>query len=167
MFSVNEILDLAIQIEKNGESVYRRAMEEINESELTTLLEWMADEEIKHADWFASLKDSIESTGVNLFVEEMSRELFNDLLGEKSFSHKDVDFSKLKSINELIAVFIEFEKDTVIFYEVLVPFIEDVGTLETLDRIISEENNHIRRLQEFLQSEGERTSERLILNPFH
>ena len=167
MFSVNEILDLAIQIEKNGESVYRRAMEEINESELTTLLEWMADEEINHANWFASLKDSIESTGVNLFVEEMSRELFNDLLGEKSFSHKDVDFSKLKSINELISVFIEFEKDTVIFYEVLVPFIEDVGTLETLDRIISEENNHIRRLQEFLQSEGERTSERLILNPFH
>ena len=167
MFSVNEILDLAIQIEKNGESVYRRAMEEINESELTTLLEWMADEEIKHADWFASLKDSIESTGINLFVEEMSRELFNDLLGEKSFSHKDVDFSKLKSINELISVFIEFEKDTVIFYEVLVPFIEDVGTLETLDRIISEENNHIRRLQEFLQSEGEKTSERLILNPFH
>jgi rubrerythrin len=142
-------------------------MEEINESELTTLLEWMADEEIKHADWFASLKDTIESTGVNLFVEEMSRELFNDLLGEKSFSHKDVDFSKLKSTNELISVFIEFEKDTVIFYEVLVPFIEDVGTLETLDRIISEENNHIRRLQEFLQSEGERTSERLILNPFH
>jgi rubrerythrin len=167
LFSVNEILDLAIQIEKNGESVYRRAMEEINESELTTLLEWMADEEIKHADWFASLKDTIESTGVNLFVEEMSRELFNDLLGEKSFSHKDVDFSKLKSTNELISVFIEFEKDTVIFYEVLVPFIEDVGTLETLDRIISEENNHIRRLQEFLQSEGERTSERLILNPFH
>ncbi|MGD1969495.1 MAG: ferritin family protein, partial [Desulfobacterales bacterium] len=121
MFSVNEILDLAIQIEKNGESVYRRAMEEINESELTTLLEWMADEEIKHADWFASLKDTIESTGVNLFVEEMSRELFNDLLGEKSFSHKDVDFSKLKSTNELISVFIEFEKDTVIFYEVLVP----------------------------------------------
>jgi rubrerythrin len=167
LFSVNEILDLAIQIEKNGESVYRRAMEEINESELTTLLEWMADEEIKHADWFASLKDTIESTGVNLFVEEMSRELFNDLLGEKSFSHKDVDFSKLKSTNELISVFIEFEKDTVIFYEVLVPFIEDAGTLETLDRIISEENNHIRRLQEFLQSEGERTSERLILNPFH
>ena len=167
MFSVNEILDLAIQIEKNGESVYRRAMEEINESELTTLLEWMADEEIKHANWFASLKDNIESTGINLFVEEMSRELFNDLLGEKSFSHKDVDFSKLKSINELISVFIEFEKDTVIFYEVLVPFIEDVGTLETLDRIISEENNHIRRLQEFLQSEGEKTSERLILNPFH
>ena len=167
MFSVNEILDLAIQIEKNGDSVYRRAMEEINESELTTLLEWMADEEIKHANWFASLKDSIESTGVNLFVEEMSRELFNDLLGEKNFSHKDVDFSKLKNINDLISVFIEFEKDTVIFYEVLVPFIEDVGTLETLDRIISEENNHIRRLQEFLQNEGERTSERLILNPFH
>jgi rubrerythrin len=129
-------------------------------------IQGMADEEIKHANWFASLKDSIESTGVYLFVEEMSRELFNDLLGEKSFSHKDVDFSKLKNINELISVFIEFEKDTVIFYEVLVPFIEDAGTLETLDRIISEENNHIKQLQEFQQSEGERTSERIILTPF-
>ena len=56
MFSVNEILDLAIRIEKNGENTYRRAMDEINESELTTLLEWMADEEVKHADFFSNLK---------------------------------------------------------------------------------------------------------------
>ena len=166
MFSVNEILDLAIRIEKNGENAYRRAIKEINQSELTTLLEWMADAEAKHANWFASLKDSIESTGANLFVEEMSRELFNDLLGEKSFSHKDVDFSKVTHIDDLISVFIEFEKDTVIFFEVLVPFIKDAGTLETLDRIISEENKHIRQLQEFLQSEGKITSERIILDPF-
>jgi len=166
LFSVNEILDLAIRIEKNGENTYRRAMDEINESELTTLLEWMADEEIKHANWFASLKDNVESKDANPFVEEMSRELFNDLLGEKSFSHKDVDFSKARTISDLISIFIEFEKDTVIFYEILVPFIEDEGTLEALNRIISEENNHIRQLQEFLQNEGESASARIIHNPF-
>lgn len=166
MFSVNEILDLAIRIEKNGENAYRRAMEEINESELTMLLEWMADEEINHANWFANLKDSIETAFANPFVEEMSRELFNDLLGEKSFSHKDVDFSNVQSIKELISIFIEFERDTVIFYEVLAPFIEDEGTLENLKRIIAEENNHIRQLQEFLQAEAERPSARIMSNPF-
>ena len=53
LFSANEILDMAIKLEKNGEVVYRDAIANISNPELITLLEWMADEEVKHADWFA------------------------------------------------------------------------------------------------------------------
>ena len=55
MFSANEILDMAIKLEKNGEVVYRDAIANVSNPELITLLEWMADEEVKHADWFAEL----------------------------------------------------------------------------------------------------------------
>ena len=45
---------------------------------------------------------------------------------------------------------IEFEKDKVMFYNLLQPFIEDKATLDFLESIIREENEHIQRLQAFL-----------------
>jgi len=148
LFSANEILDLAIKLEKNGELVYRGAIEKVSNPELIRLLEWMADEEVKHANWFAELKLELDQKGVNPFMEKMSRELFDDLLGDKNFSLQDVDFSSVSEIDDLIAIFIEFEKDSVRFYQVLEPFIEDPVSLESLKKIVDEENCHIKRLQE-------------------
>ena len=153
MFSTSEILDLAVRIEKNGEAVYRQAADKISNPELVALLTWMADEEVKHASWFSELKSKLSMTSDNPFIEEMSHELFDDLLGEKNFSHKDVDFDRVQNVDELMAIFIEFEKDSVLFYEVLEPFIEDETTLENLKKIIAEENKHITELQQLVGSE--------------
>lgn len=150
MFSANEILDMAVKLEKNGEAVYRNAIEKVVRPELIDLLEWMAAEEVKHADFFANLKLNLESKNANPFIDEMSRELFDDLLGEKNFSLKEIDFSLIENTDELIAVFVEFEKDSVIFYKVLEPFVEDPVAREQLKIIIEEENRHIKRLQEFV-----------------
>ena len=150
MFSANEILDLAIKLEKNGELVYRDAIEKVSNPELIRLLEWMADEEVKHANWFAELKLKLDQKSANPFMEKMSRELFDDLLGDKNFSLKDVDFYSVSDIDDLIAIFIEFEKDSVRFYQVLEPFIGDPTSLESLKKIIDEENCHIKRLQELM-----------------
>ena len=149
MFSIHEILDLAIRLEKNGENVYRQAVDEVSNPELMSLLVWMADEEVKHARWFSDLKQKLESDAINPFMEEIGREIFGDMLGEKSFSHREVDFSKAEQADDLIAIFIEFEKDTVLFYETLKPFIEDSETLKHLEEIIAEENRHITMLLQF------------------
>jgi len=149
LFSIREILDMAIQIEHNGETVYREAIGKISQPELASILRWMADEEVKHAQWFSNLKREVETNTANPFMEEMGRELFNELLGKKSFSHKEVNFYKIRQIDDLIAIFIEFENDTVLVYEMLEPFIEDQSTLAELQKIINEENKHIEQLQQF------------------
>ncbi len=148
MFSAKEIIDLAIKLEKNGEAVYRDAIEKVSEPGLVPLLEWMAEEEVKHADWFADLKHNLDTRNENPFAEEMSRELFNEMLGDKNFSLKDVDFSSVANIDDLIEIFIEFEKDSIIFYEVLTPFVEDPVARKNLQQIIGEEKRHIERLKE-------------------
>ena len=153
MFSANEILDMAIKLEENGEAVYRDAINKVSNPELIKLLEWMVDEENKHANWFAEMKLKLDQKSVNPFMEKMSRELFNDLLGDKNFSLKDVDFSSVSEIDDLIAIFIEFEKDSVRFYQVLEPFIEDPVSLESLKKIIDEENCHIKQLQKLMGRE--------------
>ena len=148
MFSAKEIIELAIKIEKNGEAVYRSAIEKVPNPELVPLLEWMADEEVKHANWFAELKHNLETKNENPFVEEMGHELFNEMLGDKNFSLKDVDFASIEEIDDLIETFIEFEKDSIIFYEVLKPFVEDPVVREYLNKIIDEEKHHIELLKE-------------------
>ena len=153
MFLIHEILDLAIRLEKNGESVYRNAVDKTAKPDLVSLLEWMADEEVKHAKWFSNLKHKLVSDSVNPFMAEIGREIFGDMLGKKSFSHQEVDFSKVEHVNDLITIFIEFEKDTVLFYQTLKPFIEDKDTLIHLEKIIAEENNHIDMLHKFLEDE--------------
>jgi rubrerythrin len=148
LFSAKEIIELAIRIEKNGEAVYRSAIEKVPNPGLVSLLEWMADEEVKHANWFAELKHNLETKNENPFVEEMGHELFNEMLGDKNFSLKDVDFAAIEEIDDLIETFIEFEKDSIIFYEVLKPFVEDPVVREYLNKIIDEEKHHIELLKE-------------------
>ena len=154
MFSIQEILDLAIRLENNGESVYREAVGEIAEPQLVSLLQWMADDEVEHARWFAELKNKLKTHSTDLFMAEMSREVFAGFLGEKSFSHQDVDFSKIDRVSDLVAVFVEFEQDTILFYETLKPFVEDNDTLNNLEKIIAEENKHIEKLHQFLADEA-------------
>ena len=50
-------------------------------------------------------------------------------------------------MGSLIELAIEFEKDTVLFYEMLRPFIGDPTVLDQLDEIIAEENDHVSKLQ--------------------
>ena len=68
MFLIHEILDLAIRLEKNGESVYRNAVDKASKPELVSLLEWMADEEVKHASWFSNLKQKVVTDSINPFM---------------------------------------------------------------------------------------------------
>jgi len=157
MFEIKEILDLAVRLERNGEATYRQAVQQSGDEGLKAMLDWMAQEEARHAQWFSNLRHSLERGEKNPFLEEMSRELFEDLVGSQSFSLKEIDFAALDSLEDLVAVFIEFEKDTVLFYEMITPFIEDSETRTHLQDIIAEENRHIARLKDFI-AEGERAS---------
>lgn len=153
MFSIREVLDIAIRLEENGETVYRNAMNDATDPVIATLLEWMADEEGSHARCFERMRDSLEDSD-NPIADEMASGVLHMLLGGQSFSLNDVDFSQLDSLDELIEVFIEFERDTVLFYEMLKPFVQDEAAVRQLDKIIHEENNHIRNLRKILETQA-------------
>jgi rubrerythrin len=150
MFSLKDIVDIAVQIERNGERVYRRAAEKIEDPSLRSMLQWLADEETQHAKWFEALIDKVPGTGDFLEEEKMGRALLKNAVGAQSFSLEDGDLLSMEKIEDLLKLSIEFEKDTVLFYGMLQPLIEDQKTLEQLHAIIQEEENHIDRLKAFL-----------------
>ena len=149
MFSISEVIDMAVQLERNGERIYRSALDNVKDAGLKQLLEWMADEENRHAKWFSALRGQSVILEDNEALKAMNRSLVDDFLGDQAFSLKDVDFSVVRNINELLAVFIEFEKDTILFYDILVAFMPDEQARENIRRIIAEEETHVEKLRTF------------------
>jgi rubrerythrin len=152
MFSLKDIVDIAVQIEKNGERVYRNAAENINDPSLGATLRWLADEEARHIIWFEALKARVPDDGNYPEQEKMGRDLLQDAVGAQNFALKDADFSSMEKIEDLITLVIEFEYDTVLFYKMLQPLIEDQETLDQLHVVIQEEENHAKRLKAFLKN---------------
>ena len=152
MFLIEDIIDLAIQIEQNAEKVYRDAQKKVSNPELSSFLQWLADEEMTHAKWFTGLKKTVTIEQQDPDVAKMGKALLRDVLGSQSFSLKDADFSEMNQLSQLLSVAIEFEGDKVTFYRLLLPFIDDATTREFLESIILEEKNHIRRLKKFLKN---------------
>jgi len=164
MFLISDIIGLTIQIERNAENVYRKAQQKVTDSTLILILQWLAAEEVNHTRRFANLKQNLETHANPAALEEMGKALLSDVLGNQSFSLEDTDFSEINQIEELLGLVIEFEKDKVTFYSMLQGFIEDKKTLKFLDTIIAEENNHIKRLQRFIDCAAQEDEYKLADN---
>ena len=59
MFTAQDILDIAIRLENNGEKTYRDAQQHTPSANLKSLLGWIAQEEQNHARWFTGLKNRL------------------------------------------------------------------------------------------------------------
>ena len=152
MFTLSDIIEIALQIEKNGESTYRRAQRKTSDPSLADLLGLLADEELEHQRWFAEFKSRVGNKPVDQNLEAMGRELFQNILGEKAFSLDEVDLSQVPDIQAVMRISAEFEQDTVVFYEMLEPFVEEPRSREDLRAIIEEEKRHVRDLQKRLEN---------------
>jgi rubrerythrin len=151
MFSIEDIIELAIQIEQNGKAVCCNALKKNIDPSLADLFAWMADEEQKHIQWLEGLKKTTQLKEQDPQLEKMGRELLHDVLGKQSFSLGEIDFSQVKQVKDLIALLIDFEKDTVLFYEMIRAVVSDSETLKYLDMIIKEERQHQQKLQAYLE----------------
>ncbi len=152
MFTLGEIIDLAVRIEANGQKAYRKAQKEVRDPGLASRLGWLADEEADHEKWFPKLKEGVEEGLQDPKLEEMANGVLLGVLGDRAFSIDDADFSKVEDLDQLLELSVEFEKDTILFYEMLSAFIEEEQTLNHLNRIIEEENRHVQILQDFLKN---------------
>ncbi len=148
MFTLQDLLDIAVKMEQNGEAIYRNAAKETNIPEIASLLTWMANEESNHSKWFERCKREWGTTKKALPQEEgILPEILNQMMGNKSLSLDDIAFQEITSPSRLMEVFREFETDTLLFYDFLKAFIEDPEAMEGLDKIIQEEKNHIQKLE--------------------
>jgi rubrerythrin len=152
MFLFGDIVALAIQIEQNAEKAFREAANNTSAPSLASLLKWLADEEVGHAKRLSELKPKGKETALDPQAKALGKNLLHGILGNQTFSLKDADLTKMDQEQGLLIAAIEFEQDTVLFYEMLRSFVEEKENLALLDTIIEEEHSHIKLLQEFVEN---------------
>lgn len=150
MFTLNDLFDIAVKMEQNGKAVYCRAMETTEDRQLIDLLKWMADEEDCHSNWFLNQKKALPSDADDL--EVMLPDVLKEMMGDNTLSLDEVDFSRIKTPEQMIKTFILFENDTILFYEFLDTFIESESTKKGLQNIIREETVHVEKLTLMMRS---------------
>jgi rubrerythrin len=146
MFTLRDVLDMAAQIERNGEKVYRQALARADDPELVEMLAWMADEEARHAAHFEDQRLRLAGDEDNILLEELGRLMLANIVGDRGFSLEGVDFSRIAEVNELLEIMINFEMDTLEFYRLFQSLIENESERDVLGRIIADEEEHIRKL---------------------
>lgn len=152
MFTFNDIKNIAIQIERNGEESYRIAAAKTKDAEVAEMLLWMAEQEASHANWFAGLESCKPISKEQQEIEAIGKSLLQDMVKGNSFLLDQEDLNQAASAQAVIDLSVVFERETILFYEFLRGFIEDIETISQLDTIIAEEEAHITNLEQLRES---------------
>ncbi|MGD8627629.1 MAG: ferritin family protein, partial [bacterium] len=59
-FKASDVYEIAVQIESNGEKLYRHAVNVTDDSKMKELFTYLADEEVKHMRLFEGLGKKVE-----------------------------------------------------------------------------------------------------------
>ena len=147
MFTLADIREIAVQIEKNGEAAYRKAAEMVKDSAISEIFIWMAEEEKVHRSFFKSIESSELITEEQRELEEMGRQLLQEMVADQTFSLDKEMLLETDDFAEALTQAQALEKDTIMFYEFLFNLVSDDETRQQLELVIEEEKRHVEQLE--------------------
>jgi len=149
-FNADEIFEMALQIERNGEKFYRDSARKVKDSEVQDLLTRLADMEIEHQKVFKSMKMALKQAEQKAMTFDPNNEAglyLASLANTKVFFEKDIDTSKIEGIFKSA---LAAEKDSIAFYLGMKDVVPTGSGKEKIEDIIKEEMRHIRVIGERL-----------------
>jgi|SRR5690554_491606 len=155
MFNANEIFNIGIEIEKNGESFYRSAAQKTDDIDIKNLFNELAGWEKQHIEIFETLKASFpdKDKEKDIYDPENLTHLYLKAVADNEVFVKGKELSpdNSNSVTEILKQAIEFEKDSVVLYTSMKNLVGDDFGKRHIDKLITEEINHIGQLTKKIQ----------------
>ena len=154
IFAGSEIVELGIQIEKNGRDFYNALVEQLKNQKAKETFKYLAGEEEKHIAVFQNILYSVHKYEP---PESYPGEYFaymNALARDYVFTQKDKGREIAKNVKgdkEAISLGIGFEKDSIIFYVGMKKVVPEYDH-KIVDKLITQEQDHLRQLSELKES---------------
>lgn len=148
IFAGSEIVELGIQIEKNGRDFYNTLVDQSKNQKAKDIFKFLADQEEAHIATFQKVLDSVHKYEPS---ESYPGEYFaymNALASNYVFTRKDKGkeiAKKVRGDKEAVELGIGSEKDSIIFYEGMKRVVPEYGH-KVIDEMIEQEQNHLRQL---------------------
>ncbi|HAX61787.1 MAG TPA: hypothetical protein DCX95_04400 [Elusimicrobia bacterium] len=145
IFSVREIIEFAVEIEKNGESFYRYAAGKFPDEKLKSLFLTLADEEVDHRKKFEGFLEKIEDYAMPEAFNEDYYSYLRAYAGEKIFNKK---LPEIKKPVDAVQFALNAERDSILYYIEAKNFVL-ADEKKIIDDIIAEEKRHFVKLSQF------------------
>ncbi|MBU1566945.1 MAG: ferritin family protein [Proteobacteria bacterium] len=152
MFTIADICNIAVQIERNGEETYRKASEASKNPTVAEMLASMADNERRHGEWLANIGSNKPLTEEQREMELVGRTLLQDMIKGNHFLLAESELESTKTVREVLARAKVFEKDTILFYQFIQNFLDDKDAVGRMETIIAEERKHLQCLEDLEKS---------------
>lgn len=150
IFSASEVVEMGIEIEKNGRDFYNGVSRLSKNPKAAELFEFLAGEEEGHIKKFKDILLEVKKYEPS---EAYTGEYFayiRSLSEEHVFTKKNKGARIAKDVkddSEAIELGIGFEKDSILFYEGMKKVVLEAEQ-KIIDRLLKEEETHLRRLSE-------------------
>jgi rubrerythrin len=145
-FNADEIFEMAEQMERNGESFYKKAAGSVQDNAHREMLLNLADMEVEHEKTFKAMRKDLNAAekSTTVFDPEGEAALYLKALADtRVFFEKEIDVS---SMDKILKAAIEAEKDSIVFYLGMKNAVPEKLGRERIEGIIKEEMGHIRLL---------------------
>lgn len=148
-FNADEVFEMGMDIEQNGEAYYRKAVELTEDPEIKKIFEELMVAEQAHYETFKKLRENLPAKDTTPIVSDPEGQeyLYLDaLVKSRLFNNvreaENVCADRCDPVSVLQGA-LTFEKDTILFFtEMKGRTREDLGKTE-IDRLIAEEREHI------------------------
>ena len=157
-FNANEVFEMAEQIERNGVKFYRKAADNASDKETKQMLLDMADMEAGHLTIFEHMRRHLvsrEKEGT-IFDPDNEASLYLQTMaaghGYEGKKSPTEELTGAESIEEILKIALNAEKDSVIFYFGLRSFVPPRAGRDKVEEIVKEEIEHITTLNKMLTS---------------
>jgi rubrerythrin len=150
VFNADEIFEMALKIEQNGENFYRDSAAKIADPEAIRLLLKLADMELEHQRIFNGMRATLSAADKRAMTFDPNNEsglYLASLANTKVFFEKDIGPSNPEGIFKAA---LGAEKDSIAFYLGMKDLLPTGSGREKVEEIIREEMRHIRILGERL-----------------
>jgi rubrerythrin len=150
VFSVQEVLEMAIQTEKLGAEFYSNMAEKFKDNEeFKTLFELLAEKEKEHENVFHSIMEKMGSSYEMPDNWGEASKYLRAIVESKYFLGDDnvlPNLDELQTVHDVIHYAITFEKVTLLYYLELRDVVHDK---EAVYDLINEEKGHIVWLNDY------------------
>lgn len=146
VFTADEVMEMAEQLERNGAKFYREASEKVADPKARAMLLQLSKMEEEHESTFEKLREGLtdeERTAVVAGPEDEATQYLRAWVDTRVFFERKID---LTSMNEILKAAIDAEEDSIAFYVGMKEAVPESLGKKRIDEIIKEEMSHIQLL---------------------
>ncbi len=160
VFNADEVVGMAVEIERNGQKFYARGAQIVSEPEVKKLMTDLVEWEKAHERLFQGLRDELndDERVSTAFDPDGSMELYlKAMAGGHVFTTK-TDAAALISDDDsaagILTTALGMERDSILFYLVMKGAVPKRLGPDKVEALISEEMSHVVYLQKQLEALG-------------